>query len=79
MDNKNPESPLKLEEYRKKWNMYSLDGNPSMKIALKAKGENLTLVEMKKSIRRWEANWDAVLVGVGIGAILGAVAARYAK
>lgn len=61
----------KIDKYIVDNNAWSLDGVPGMKRARKGRGESLVKAEVGRAIRRWEANWDAVAVGLLFGIAAG--------
>ncbi|RPB09131.1 hypothetical protein P167DRAFT_548362 [Morchella conica CCBAS932] len=69
----------KMDDYEVEWNSDSLDGLPGLRSARRHGGERwLWVGDAKARVKRVFGEWDALLVGVAVGAVVGAVGMRAA-
>ncbi|KAI5842894.1 hypothetical protein DFP73DRAFT_456624, partial [Morchella snyderi] len=62
----------KMDDYEVKWNSDSLDGLPGLRSARRRGGERwLWAGDAKARVKRVFGEWDALLVGVAVGAAVG--------
>lgn len=59
-----------LLDYQAEKNSSSLDGCPGMRSAMRDHGDRVWFVLLKARMRRIRTQWDAVLVGIVLGAAL---------